>query len=93
MFQLLLILFGSVALYYYRRDSNERVWLRLPTFEDYLRNSLQQAENGAQHACIYCHSDQTWEYGLASLMDYRRECVCLGCGHRLWRKEQQSLPL
>ncbi|MDO6763804.1 hypothetical protein [Agarivorans sp. 1_MG-2023] len=91
--QLLLILFGAVVLFFSRRDNNERTWLRLPTLKDYQQRYPEKVESEATIRCIHCNSNQTWEYGLESLMDYRRECVCLECGHRLWRTEQESLAV
>ncbi|WP_411992435.1 hypothetical protein [Agarivorans sp. DSG3-1] len=93
MLQLLLILFGAVVLFFNRRDNNERTWLRLPTLKDYQQRYPEKVESETTIRCIHCNSNQTWEYGLESLMDYRRECVCLECGHRLWRNEQESLAV
>ncbi|BEU02044.1 hypothetical protein OAG1_08440 [Agarivorans sp. OAG1] len=92
-FQLLLILLGAVVLFFNRRDSSQRVWARLPTLNDYQTRYPEKTEDANTIRCIHCDSDQTWEYGLESLMDHRRECVCLACGHRLWRKEQESLAI
>ncbi|WP_427980741.1 hypothetical protein [Agarivorans sp.] len=88
---LLLVFLVVMLLVLYRREGHEQLWLRLPTLEEYRQASSQPAEQPLN--CKYCHSEQTWEYGLESVMDYRRECACLACGKRLWRTEQASMPV
>ncbi|WP_432454422.1 hypothetical protein ACRRS0_02870 [Agarivorans sp. QJM3NY_29] len=89
-FELLLIFLGALALFLFRRSSSEREWMDLPLYDEYLSSHPETAlATGAQ--CFHCHSEQIWEYGVDSLMDYRRENVCLACGTRLWRSEQESL--
>ncbi len=75
----------------FRHEGREQLWLRLPTLDEYRQASLQHVEQPL--SCKYCHSEQLWEYGSRSVMDYRRECACLACGKRLWRTEQASLPI
>ncbi len=74
-----------------QQRKSEQSWLNLPSLQEYRRIHPDLVDEQGALRCCYCHSEQTWEYGFDSVMDVRRETMCLSCHQKLWRTEKYRL--